>query len=75
MRVADLWPVRIVPPEDMQSRDLNSLTESDWDEIVGLLSDKVANDHDALDRATDEWATRFPRERRAPSGDGSLSEL
>ena len=61
MRVADLWPVRIVPTEDMASRDLDSLTESDWDEIVGLLSDKVANDYDALDRATDEWAQRFPR--------------
>ena len=61
MRVADLWPVRIAPPADLQSRDLDSLTESDWDEVVGLLSDKVHNDYAALDRATDEWAERFPR--------------
>jgi len=31
--------------------------------IVGLLSDKVHNDYNALDMATDEWAQRFQRKR------------
>ena len=61
MRVGDLYPMMVVPASGELSRDVSSLTQDEWGDLIGSLADLSEAYGHAQDKATEMWASHYPR--------------